>query len=131
MVNLRSPAEWKRIWRYYQAGVINTLFGYGAYAALVALGLNMFLAQIISHLLGMAFNYITYSRYAFRGHSASVGRFIASYAANYILSVAALAAAAAAGLSPYLAGLVAIIVVSALNYLILSKLVYRTTGTER
>ena len=128
MVDLRSPDEWKRIWRYYQAGVVNTLFGYGAYAALVALGLNMFLAQVISHLLGMTFNYITYSRYAFRGHSASIARFIASYAVNYILSVAVLAAAAAAGLSPYLAGLAAIVVVSAINYFLLAELVYQKRG---
>ena len=41
------------LWRYYQMGVLNTAFGLGAYALLVWLGLNMFVAQLVSHLLGM------------------------------------------------------------------------------
>ena len=30
----------ERLWRYYQAGIVNTAFGYGLYAAFVALGLT-------------------------------------------------------------------------------------------
>jgi putative flippase GtrA len=124
MLDWRSAEERKRILRYYQAGVVNALFGYGAFAALVALGLNIYLAQIIAHIAGTAFNYITYSRYAFRGHSGSPTRFIASYAANYGLSLATLAAFTHLGFSPYVAGLFSVLIVSLINYFILAKVVF-------
>lgn len=111
--------------RYYQAGIVNTAFGYGAYAALVALGLNMFLAQLVAHVAGTVFNYWTYSRYAFRGSAPARGRFILSYVFTYLLSLACLAAASRIIASPYLAGLAAVILVSLLNYVILSTLVFR------
>lgn len=124
MFDWRSGEERRRLWRYYQAGVINTLFGYGAFAALVALGLNIYLAQIVAHVAGIAFNYVTYSRYAFRGHGSSPGRFVASYGVNYALSLASLAGFTHLGFSPYAAGLFSIIGVSLINYFILAKLVF-------
>ncbi len=130
MFDWRSPAEWRRVWRFYQAGVINTLFGYGAYALLVRLGLNIYLAQIASHLAGMAFNFLTYSRYVFKGHDASLIRYFASYAGQYAISVTALAGASAVGLNPYVAGLVAIGATSVVNYFVLKVFVYRVRGAR-
>ena len=118
----------ERLWRYYQAGIVNTAFGYGLYALFVALGLNMYLAQIIAHLLGMTFNYFTYSRHAFHDSDVSKGRFILSYAVNYLLGLAALWAASQVIASPYLAGFVAVVVVSLINYLILKNWVFTVRG---
>jgi putative flippase GtrA len=123
----RSGEERRRLWRYYQAGVVNTLFGYGAFAALVALGLNLYVAQIVAHVAGVAFNYVTYSRYAFRGQGTSPGRFVASYAVNYLLSLAALAGFTRMGFSPYAAGLFSVACVSLINYFILAKAVFTTS----
>jgi putative flippase GtrA len=124
MFDWRSADEWRRLWRYYQAGILNTLFGYGLYALLVALHLNMYVAQAIAHLAGMTFNYFSYSRYAFAGHRVSTGRFVLSYGVNYLLLVASLAAASRIVKSPYLAGLGATVFVSAINYLVLSRFVF-------
>lgn len=117
----RSLAQ---LWRYYQAGIVNTLFGYSAFAALVALGLNMYVAQLVAHVSGVVFNYFTYSRYAFRGTEASKLRFVLSYAVNYLLGLASLAAAAQVIESPYLAGFVAVVFVSLVNYFVLKHLVF-------
>ena len=114
----------ERLWRYYQAGIVNTAFGYGLYAAFVALGLNMYVAQIVAHLIGMTFNYFTYSRHAFRDSDVSKGRFIASYAVNYLFGLAALWGASQFIVSPYLAGFVAVAVVSLINYFILRHWVF-------
>jgi len=126
----RAPAltSIQRLWRYYQAGIVNTAFGYGLYALFVALGLNMYLAQIVAHTLGMTFNYFTYSRHAFHDSDVSKGRFILSYAVNYLLGLAALWAASQFIASPYLAGFVAVVVVSLINYLILKNWVFRVRG---
>jgi putative flippase GtrA len=112
------------LWRYYQAGVVNTVFGYGCYALLLKLGLGMYLAQLIAHVAGVAFNYLTYSRHVFPEAGAAKMRFVLSYAGNYLMGLAALAAASTVFASPYVAGLVAIVVVSLLNFFVLKHLVF-------
>lgn len=126
MFEWRSRDEWLRLWRYYQVGVLNTLFGYGTFAALVALGMNMYAAQIVSHIAGMAFNYISYSRYAFGDRQASKGRFILSYIANYFIGLFFIWAAARLIPSPYIDGVISIVFTSLVNYFMLKFLVFRT-----
>jgi putative flippase GtrA len=118
--------DWRQLLRYYQAGVVNTVFGYGCYAALLWLGLDMFIAQLISHTLGTLFNYFTFSRYAFVGEAGSPMRFVASYAGNYILSLAVLWALSQVIASPYIAGFLSIVVVSVINYVVLKRFVFRS-----
>lgn len=124
MAQVQRLSSARRLWRYYQAGIVNTAFGYGLFALFVALGLNMYVAQIASHLLGMAFNYFTYSRHAFHDSDVSKSRFIASYAVNYLLGLGALWAVSQAVASSYLAGLIAVAIVSLINYFILKHWVF-------
>lgn len=125
MFDWRKANEWKQVFRYYQAGIVNTIFGYLCYALLVSAELNMYVAQVIAHILGTAFNYFTYSRYAFADANRSPMRFTLSYIFNYALSVGVLFAFAQFISSPYLAGLLAIVLVSALNFIILKRFVFR------
>ena len=124
MADGRRLGSIERLWRYYQAGIVNTAFGYGLYALLVAFGLNMYVAQIVAHLLGMAFNYFTYSRHAFDDSEVSKSRFILSYAVNYLLGLGALWAVSQAVASPYVAGFIAVAIVSLINYFILKHWVF-------
>lgn len=120
----------RRLWRYYQAGVVNTLFGYGLFALFVKLGVNMYVAQICAHVLGAAFNYYSYSRHVFDDAEASKLRFILSYAFNYLLGLASLAAASLIIHSPYVAGIVSIVFVSLVNYLVLKNLVFSRSAIQ-
>lgn len=113
-----------RLWRYYQAGIVNTAFGYGLYATFVAAGFNMYVAQITAHFLGVAFNYLTYSRHAFRDSQASKVRFVMSYVVNYLLGLASLATLSRIFVSPYIAGALAVVLVSLINYFILRHFVF-------
>ena len=116
-----------RLWeliRYYQAGAVNAAFGYALYALLLWAGLNMYAAQLIAHILGVAFNYITYSRHVFRDAGPAKARFAASYVLNYGISLAFLVLVSLVVRSPYIAGLAAIVLTSAVNYLILKRLVF-------
>ena len=124
MIDWRSPDEWRRLWRYYQAGIVNTLFAFGLYALFVRLGMNIYVAQICSHVLGVTFNYFTYSRYAFADHDVSKARFVLTYCGNYVLGVAGLWCATQLIRNPYLAGLVSTVFVSAINYVLLKRLVF-------
>jgi len=120
----------KQLWRYYQAGIVNTLFGYGIYAVLLSVGVWMYAAQLMAHVLGVAFNYFTYTRHTFAEAEASKRRFALSYAFNYVLGLAGLAVASRVIASPYAAGLVSILFVSLINFFILKNLVFvRTTSS--
>jgi putative flippase GtrA len=113
-----------RLWRFYKIGFINTLFGYGVYALLLSVGLNMYAAQIIGHVIGVIFNYFSYSLHVFRAAPASKLRFLFSYALNYIVSLASLTLAATILSSPYLAGLLAMVITSVINFIILQRYVF-------
>ena len=115
--------------RYYQAGVINTLFGLGAYWLLLWVGLGPYAAQAIAHVAGMAFNYISYSRHVFRDAAPAKARFVLSYAVNYVLSVACLALVIRVIENPYVAGVVSTFVVSVINYFALKFVVFRTRAS--
>ncbi len=124
MIRLPRGERAREVWRYYQAGILNAAFGFGLYALLVAAGLNIYLAQVVAHVLGVAFNYLTYSRHAFRDAGPAKLRFGLSYAVNYLVSLATLALAAQVVRSPYLAGLISIVFTSSINYFALKFLVF-------
>lgn len=124
--------DWDRLRelvRFYQAAVLNTVFGIGAYLVLVALGVNMYAAQAMAHVMGMAFNYLTYSRHVFRDSKPAKTRFIASYGLHYLLGLAALAGISQFIDNPYIAGIGAALAVSVVNYFVLRNLVFKAPAT--
>jgi len=125
MKALPPRSEWLQLARYYVAGTINLGFGYVLFAALVWLGLQVYVAQAVGYVLGVIFNYFTYSRIAFTGQQGGKASFVASYVVNYLISVAFLWLALKAFPSPYVAGLVVTIAVSLVNYLVLKRWVFR------
>lgn len=121
-------ARLSSFFRYYQAALANTLFGYGIYALFVALGANIFVAQIGGHIMGTVFNYFSYSRYVFRKGQASKLRFGAAYVGNYLVGLIALAILSRVISSAYFAGLAALVTASAVNYVVLNRLVFRAAA---
>ena len=123
-------ASIQRVWRYYMVGAVNTLFGYGVYASLLLMGLQMYVAQVTAHVMGVIFNYFTYSRHVFQAAPASKLRFLLSYVLNYFVGLGSLALAATVIASPYLAGLLAMLVTSIINFLVLRRHVFRPAPLE-
>lgn len=126
MLTWLRATDWRRVVRYYQAGVVNIMFGYCLFAALVWIGLQVYVAQIVGHVIGVAFNYFTYSRYAFADHSSSKTKYLLSYVGNYFLGLAGLWLALKVYPSPYVAGFASTVAVSVLNYFVLRKFVFRS-----
>ena len=110
--------------RYYQAAAVNAGFGFSVYAVFVYLGMNIYLAQICAHCIGVAFNYFTYSRHAFRNAGPAKLRFVVIYVVNYFVSLGALALVSLLVRSPYLAGLGALVLASGVNYFALKYFVF-------
>ena len=98
---------------------------------LLYVGINLFAAQIIAHLLGMIFNYFMFRRHVFRDSRAAVLPYIAAYTVNYGLSLVTLAGLNRVLESDYLAGFLSIVFVALVNFVVLKFLVFlpRSTGT--
>lgn len=126
MIALPPRSEWFQLARYYVAGIINLVFGYALFAALVWLGLEVFAAQALGYVIGVMFNYVTYSRIAFTDNQGDKLSFVLSYVVNYLLSVACLWLALEIVPSPYVAGAIVTLAVSLINYLVLRRFVFRT-----
>jgi putative flippase GtrA len=118
-------ARINELWRFYKVGIVNTIFGFGLYSFLVFVGLNLFIAQITSQVCGVIFNYFTFSRHVFPDRRPSIGRFVGSYALNYLVGLLLLRLFIIFIRSPYVAGLCTTLVASALNYVVLKTLVFR------
>jgi len=111
--------------RYGAVGLINTAFGYGLYAGLVFIGLNLFVAQILSHCTGAVFNYFMFKRHVFTRANHAVLRYVGAYGLNYILGLTSLALVHHVIASPYLAGFLALLAVAFINFFVLRFLVFR------
>ena len=69
--NLRSGARVLanyRVIRFLGVGVLNTVFGYSVYAALIFAGLSYLIALFLSTIAGVVFNYFSFGRIVFFGH---------------------------------------------------------------
>ena len=124
MAILQQRPEIFRLIRYYQAAIVNTAFGISVYSLFVFLGMQMFVAQICSHILGSMFNYFTYSKHAFASSAPSKLRFMISYGFNYLMSLAALAGMNHFLHNPYTSGICATFLVSLINFFILKNFVF-------
>ena len=114
-----------QIVRYYQAAVVNTLFGFSLYSALIYLGTNRFVAQVIAHILGMCFNYFTYSRHVFHDSKGSKVKFVMSYAISGALNFGLLYLWSQVIDSAYVAGFLATITASLIMFFLLKHIVFR------
>jgi putative flippase GtrA len=101
---LRDHAEARRFARFLVVGFVNTLVGYGLYAALILAGFVPQWALGLSFALGVAWNYFTHARLVF--HAGGLRRlpaYLAAYLAIYLLNAGTLAGLVAIGLAPLLA----------------------------
>lgn len=111
--------------------MVNAAFGYGVFALLILVGINLFAAQIVSHLLGMAFNYVMFRRHVFKDSRAAVGRYIIAYAVNYGLGLVILMGLNQVIASDYLAGFLTIALVAVINFVVLKFFVFLPRTTTR
>ena len=76
---------------YLAVGALNTLVGYGTFAALLWTGLHYALAALLSTIVGVMFNFQTVGRIVFGSRDPSlIFRFVAVYGVTYLLNVGVL-----------------------------------------
>lgn len=117
----------KRFIKFLAVGGLNTLFGYGVYAAVLWMGGHYTLATAVSVALGVLFNFKTTGRLVFgsRGNGRFVP-FIAVYAVIYAFNICGIRVLEQAGINDYIGGFIVLLPQALLAYVLMSKFVFVT-----
>jgi putative flippase GtrA len=126
-----------RLLRFLAVGLINTAFGYAAFALLVMVGFGDQLALALAFALGVFWNYCTHARLVFdtkgRGRMVPYGL---AYVGIYALNALALKSATTAGLTPLFAQALLVLPMAALSFLLISlvltgRIPFQTPAAKR
>jgi len=126
-----------RFLRFIVTGMVNTVFGYSVYGALVFLELPYQMALALATVAGVAFNYRTFGHFVFAssGGVKVFARFIAAYGVIYGFNVFLLAGVIRfLRLDPYLSQLLCLVPTVILGFLLMQTWVFRgepNYGTEK
>ena len=74
-----------RMLKFLGTGLLNTIFGYAIYALLVFVNVPALFALLTATVVGVVFNYFSFGRLVFRGHSGRLvfARFVMAYVVIY------------------------------------------------
>jgi putative flippase GtrA len=118
--------------RFLLVGVINTIVGYGIFALLILLHINLALALFLSTGLGLVFNYFSTRHVVFSSqNSGTLWRFALVYAFIYVANVIALMEARKFGISPIVAQAAMLPFCVLMAYTLNKRFVFRSSRTSQ
>jgi len=84
----------RRIVKFLSVGMLNTVFGYSAYAVLIFVNVPYLIALFVATVAGVAFNYFSFSRMVFHVHGGRFifVKFVIAYGVIYVANAALLRA---------------------------------------
>ena len=129
MLDLLRHAETRRFARFLIVGTINTLFGYGVFAAVITAGLESALALALATIAGVIFNYFTTGKLVFANSGAAMlPRFIIAYVVSYAANLAMLKGLERAGFDTLIAQALCLPPTVLLSFALLRWFVFRDRG---
>lgn len=114
--------------KFLGTGVLNTVFGYAIYAALLFIGVPYLVALFVATVVGVIFNYFSFGRMVFHGYSGwfVFGKFVVAYALIYGTNAAILRVLTRDFLlSPYFGQVICIPISVLLSWLSMNHWVYK------
>jgi putative flippase GtrA len=114
--------------RFVIVGSVNTSFSYGVYALLLWAGLPFILANLGSLVLGILFSFRTQGRLVFGSRdNRRFFHFVVCWGMIWVVNILLIAGLIQLGFDAYLAGLLALLPVTALSYLVQKLIVFAGT----
>jgi putative flippase GtrA len=86
------------------------------------------MAQLISNIASIFFNYHTYSNYLFKDRTGSTLKFVINHFANYLLSALILKLILYVVVNPYLATTLTLLVAITINYFVLKNIIFKKSN---
>jgi len=120
-----------RFLRFLAVGVINTIFGYGVYFALLRASVPPTLALAAATTMGVLFNFVTTGRFVFTSADGSrIIRFAAVYGVVFLVNATMLQAGVALGIDAALMQALLLAPCVFLSYLLNRTLVFNVSATK-
>lgn len=117
-----------KIIKFLSAGVLNTVFGYAVYAALLFIKTPYLIALLVATVIGVIFNYFSFGRIAFQGHGGwrVFAKFVIAYGLIYSANAFLLKVFTVDFLlNPYLGQIICIPISVLLSWLLMNYWVYK------
>ena len=111
--------------KFLFVGLLNTLFGYAVFAALIYAGIPAMPALVLTYVVGVLFNFVTTGRLVFSRSSASLARFIAAYVVIYFFNLALFKTVEALGAGALVAQALCLPIVAVFSFLLFKFQVFR------
>lgn len=112
--------------RFLVVGVLNTGFGYGCYALLVALGLSVAVASLIALVLGIVWSFTTQGTLVFQNATrVTFMKFTLNWIALYFVNLGCITLFMRGPMNAYLAGALATVPVTAISYFSMKHFVFK------
>jgi putative flippase GtrA len=119
-----SSTEWRRFLLFVAVGVINTCFGYAAFAFFLWLGVGNDMSVLFGMIAGIIFNYSTIGAvFSARGIS-RLPHFLVTYLVLLTVNVFALRYLVALGVSPYLGEAIIVATVTPISFFLMRRFVF-------
>ena len=123
--NIISNFRRNRFIRFLVAGGVNTLFGFAVYSLLIAAGMAVWLALLVSMLMGTMFNFFTTGGYVFQKLSlARFPRFILCYLLVYFVNLKLIELILSLLSNKILAQAILVLPMAMLSYFLMARFVF-------
>lgn len=111
--------------KFIVVGILNTAFGYGVFAILLAINLHYSIALAVSTILGVLFNFKTFGKIVFNSNSnEKIFRFIWVYIFVYAVNVFGVSIFTSNKISPLLGAAVMLLPCALLSFILQKKMVF-------
>ena len=111
--------------KYLLVGLLNTVFGYSAFALLIFLNIHYVLASFLATIAGILFNFKTIGRIVFKNNDNSIIlKFFAVYGFNFLLGLVGLKIFNNYNFNMYLAGFILLIATTPVSFYFNNRFVF-------
>ena len=121
--------------RFLFVGGLNTLVGYGVYALLVYLGVNYLIANTVSTVVGVIHSYLWNRFFTFKSKNKAlkeITKFVSVYIVSYLIGMFTLFIFKdKLNISPYIAGLINLVITTLISYFGHKYISFRKIGKEK
>lgn len=115
----------RQFFKFLVAGILNTAFGYGLFAALLTIGLHYSISLALSTILGILFNFKSFGKIVFKSKgNKNFIRFLSVYFIGYLVNLSGLALIMKIGISSLFAGAAMVLPSALLTYFLQKKFVF-------
>lgn len=111
--------------RFLLVGVLNTLFGYACFYALLLVGLHYAVAMALATVMGVLFNFKSTGSLVFGSRdNRLILRFVCTYVVVYLANIGGIGLFREAGLSPKVGGALMLLPAATLAFILQKKFVF-------